>query len=129
MQENKDQKNSEYRHFTQCNLSYRFLSKIDVAYNLYLVSDTENPKIKLDDFTITNTKKEKLVDIIFDDKLKFQYQIENLCKKVSSKLSALSRDPPFVNLPQKKLLNAFFQSQFSCCPLVWMCHRGTLNNK
>ena len=36
-------------------------------------------------------KKEKLLDIIFDDKLKFQYHIENLRKKVSLILGALPR--------------------------------------
>ena len=84
----------------------------------------------LDDFTITNSKKEKLFGIIFDDKLKFQYHIEHLCKKAKLKLSALSRVAPFVNLPQKNILyNAFFQPQFSYCPLVWMCYSRTLNNK
>ena len=33
------------------------------------VSGSENAKIKLDDFTITNSKKEKLFGIIFNDKL------------------------------------------------------------
>ena len=47
-------------------------------------------------------KKEKLLGIIFDEKLKLQYHIENLCKKASLKLSALSRVAPFVDLPQKK---------------------------
>ena len=44
-----------------------------------IVSGTENAKIKRDDFTITNSEKEKLLGIIFDDKLNFQYRIENLC--------------------------------------------------
>ena len=84
-----------------------------------IVSVNENACIKLDDFTITNSEKEKLRAITFDDKLKFQYQIENLCKKASLKLSALSRVAPFVDLPQKKILfNAFFQSEFSYCPLI-----------
>ena len=60
--------------------------------------------------------------IIFDDKLTFQYHIENLYKKTSLKLIALSGVVPFVDLPKKKILfNAIFQSQFSYCPLVWMC--------
>ena len=91
-----------------------------------IVSGTEIATIKLDDFTITNSKKEKLLSIIFDDKLKFQYHIENLYKKAS----ALSRVAPVVDLPQKKILfNAFFQSQFSYCPLVWTCHSRVINNK
>ena len=73
-----------------------------------IVSGTENAKIKLDDFTITNSKTEKLRGIIFDDKLKFQYHIENFCRKTSSKLSALSRVTPFVNPPQKIYSMTFF---------------------
>ena len=26
-------------------------------------------------------------------------------------------------------MNSFFKSQFSCCPLVWMSHSRTINNK
>ena len=48
-------------------------------------SGTENAKIKLDDFTITNSKKEKLLEIIFGDKLKFQYHVKDLRKKTSLK--------------------------------------------
>ena len=62
-------------------------------------------KVKwMDGFTITNSKKEKLLGIIFDDKLKFQYHIGNLRKKASLKISALSRVSPFVDLPQKKFI-------------------------
>ena len=74
-----------------------------------IVSGTEDIKIKLDDFTIANSEKEKLLSIIFDDRLKFQYLIENLCKKVSLKLSALSRVAPFVDLAQRK----FYSTSFS----------------
>ena len=93
-----------------------------------IVSRTENAKIKLDNFTITNSKDEKLLGIIFDDKLKFQYHIENMCKKSSLKLSGLSR-VALICHKKKKISNAFFQLQFSYCTLVWMCHSRTLNNK
>ena len=49
-------------------------------------------------------QQEKLLAIISDDGLKFQYHIENLCEKVSFKLSVLSRLAPFVDLPQKNIL-------------------------
>ena len=81
-----------------------------------LVSGNENAKIKLDDVTITNSRKKKLFGIIFDGKLKF-YHTENLYKKASLKLSV--QVVLFVDLPQKKVLfNAFFQSQFRYCSLV-----------
>ena len=35
-----------------------------------------------------------------------------------------------MNLSKKNvLMNSFFKSQFSYCPLVWMCHSRTINNK
>ena len=68
--------------------------------------------------------------IIYDNKLKFKYHIENLCKNVNLKLIAYLRVALFVNQSQKLILvNVFFQSQFSFCPLVRMCHSRTLNNK
>ena len=75
---------------------------LDKCYSI--VSGTENVKTKLDDFTITNSKKENLLGIIFDDTLYFQYHNEILCKKVDSKISALSRITPFFNPPEKKNL-------------------------
>ena len=32
-------------------------------------------------------------------------------------------------LKRKLLMNAFFKSQFSYCPLLWMCHSLSMNNK
>ena len=47
---------------------------------------------------------------------------EVLSKKASRKISALARVTPFMGLSKRKLLmNAFFTSQFSYCPLIWMC--------
>ena len=35
-----------------------------------------------------------------------------------------------MNLSKKNvLMNSFSKSQFSYCPLVWMCHSRTINNK
>ena len=35
-----------------------------------------------------------------------------------------------MNIAKRKLLmNSFFVSQFNCCPLIWMCHGRTINNK
>ena len=30
---------------------------------------------------------------------------------------------------RKLLMNSFFTSQFNYCPLTWMCHSRTMNNK
>ena len=35
-----------------------------------------------------------------------------------------------MNLSKRKILmNAFFNSQFSYCPLIWMCHSRIINKK
>ena len=51
-------------------------------------------------------------------------------KKANSKLHALARVSNFMNTDKLRLLmKAFIESQFSYCPLVWMFHSHTLNNK
>ena len=63
--------------------------------------------------------------------LKFENYLDDASKKASnSKINALSRFIPFMNLSKKKKLrNSFVKSQFSYCPLVWMCHSCTINHK
>ena len=40
------------------------------------------------------------------------------------------RVTPYMTVSKRRILmNAFFRSQFSYCPLVWMCHSRTLNNE
>ena len=47
----------------------------------------------------------------------------------AKKIQALTRIFPYILQTQKQLLmNAYFMSQFSYCPLVWMNHSRTLNN-
>ena len=43
------------------------------------------------DQVIWESKQEKLLGVIVDKKLKFDKHIENLCKKASAKVTALSR--------------------------------------
>ena len=51
-------------------------------------------------------------------------------KKAGLKLNALSRIQPYMEFNEKRLLvNAFFMSQFNYCPLIWVCHNRTKNNK
>ena len=63
--------------------------------------------------------------------LKFENYLDDVSKKASNnKINALSRFIPFMNLSKKKkLMNSFVKSQFSYCPLVWMCHSCTINHK
>ena len=95
-----------------------------------LVSTNNTVKIKIGNFDITNSKSEKLLGVKFDHKLSFDDHISELCKKASRKIHALSRVASYMNISKRRILmNAFFKSQFSYCPLVWMCHSRANNGK
>ena len=88
-----------------------------------LVSTNKPVGIKIGDYTIDNSECKKLLGVKTDINLNFNDHISDLCKKASRKISALARVTPFMGLSKRKLLmNAFFTSQFSYCPLIWMCH-------
>ena len=62
--------------------------------------------------------------------MNFNEHVTNLCDKASKKIQALERIFPYIPQTQKRLLmNAYFMSQFGYCPLVWMNHSRTLNNR
>ena len=95
-----------------------------------ILSGTENRGINVRNVAIQTSQNEKLLGVFFDEKATFGYHIENIYKKASRKLQALARVAPYMDLSKRKyLMNAFFNSQFSYCPLVWMCHSRALNNK
>ena len=95
-----------------------------------LVSTYNTVKIKIENFDITNSKSEKLLEVKFDNKLFFDDHISELCKKASRKIHALSRVASYMNISKRRILmNAFFKSQFSYCPFVWMCHSHANNGK
>ena len=80
-------------------------------------------------FDITKSKSEKLL-IKFDNKLSFDDHISELHKKASRKIHTLSRVASYMNISKRRILmNAFFKSQFSYCPLVWMYHSLAKNGK
>ena len=95
-----------------------------------LVSTNKAVNIKIDNFDITNSNCEKLLGVKFDHKLTFDDHVSELCKKATKKIHALARATPYMDLSKKRILmNAFFKSQFSYCPLVWMCHSRANNSK
>ena len=97
----------------------------------YAMLTTDNKlKINVKGIPISNEKIVKLLGVTVDNKLSFESHLNLVCKKVSQKLHALARVSKFIS--KKKLrviMKAFIMSQFSYCPLVWMCHSRTLNNK
>ena len=94
------------------------------------LSGKVNRGINVGNVVIKNSQNEKLLRVFFNEKATFGYHIENMCIKASRKLQAFTRVAPYIDLSKRNLLmNAFFSSQFSYFPLVWMCHSRALNNK
>ena len=65
-----------------------------------------------------------------DRNLNFNEQVSSLCRKAGNKLSVLARLSNLMNFKQRRiLLKTFIESQFRCCPLIWMFHIRSVNNK
>ena len=96
----------------------------------FVISNNKKGSMKTVNIELENTSSEKLLGILFDSKLTFKEHLEGIIKKARRKVNVLSRITPCMNLTKRKLLmNSFFTSQFNYCPLVWMCHNRTINNK
>ena len=76
-----------------------------------LVSSDESCTAKIEDFSIKNSTKEKLLGVKIDSNLSFE----------SQKLHALERISDYMDLnKRRKLMKAFITSQFRYYPLIWM---------
>ena len=95
-----------------------------------LVNKQDEVVINLGEMEIKNSEYEKLLGIKVDTKLNFNEHLNDIISKASRKVNALSRVVPYMSLSKKKILmNSFFNSQFSYCPLIWMFHSRIMNNK
>ena len=76
-----------------------------------------------------NSKEQKIIGVITDNKLHFKSHISELCKKASQNIEALSRLLSYLHSSEKKLIfNSIIKSQFSYCPLKSMFCSRTSNN-
>ena len=95
-----------------------------------LLSTQEEANIQIANTTIRNSKSQKLLGAVLDNKLKFDIRVGNMFQKANRKLNTLARLTNCMELPKRcLLLNAFFKAQFNYCPVVWMFHSRSLNNK
>ena len=79
---------------------------------------------------IENSKYEKLLGVNIDSKLSFEKHLNIICGKARTKINALGRVAPFMNIEKRRtIMNAFFNSQFSYCPLILMFHSRLINNE
>ena len=104
--------------------------KINSGKSHKLFSGNGNVSGNTDNHSIISENKNELLGIISDSKFSFEVAINNLCKKGSRKLNALSRIAPYMCLEKRKtVMKAYIAPQFGYCPLVWMFHSRSLNNK
>ena len=98
--------------------------------HLLITNHEKDVTTTIDGETIIGSKSVKLLGIKIDNRLDFNEHVSNLCKKANLKLHALARISHFMNKDKLRIvMKAFIESQFGYCPLVWMFHSRTLNNK
>ena len=95
----------------------------------HVMLTTDNKlKINVKGRPISNEKIVKLLGVTVDNTFSFGSYLNLVCKKVSRKLHALDIVPKFISKKELRVIvKAFIMSQFSYCPLVWMCYGRTLN--
>ena len=93
-------------------------------------STPEHLWVKVGNNKIWESKQEKLLGITIDKNLNFNEHLSIICKKASTKVTALARLVTILPFERKRLLmKAFIESQFSYCPLIWMFCSRKMNDK
>ena len=98
--------------------------------HLLITNNEENVSITIDGQRIKGSKSLKLLGVKIDNMLYLDEHVSDICNKVSKKIHALTRISNLMDKDKLKLImNAFIESQFSYCPLIWMFHSRTMNNR
>ena len=129
---NPDEVVSELKNITE--KLFTWFSQNEMKANLgkchMLLSSTDSLNFQISETVIHNSQSKKLLGVTFDNKLKCEKHINTICQKANRKLNALARITPYMELTKRRILmNAFFDSQFDYCLLIWMFHSRNLNNK
>ena len=76
-----------------------------------LVSSSDAVNLRGSEYDIKNSECEKLLGVKFDNKLTFEKDITDICRKASRKIYALARIAPYMDLSKRcMVMNAFFNS-------------------
>ena len=95
-----------------------------------IVCNQDNVSVSLGNETIKESNSVELLGVNIDKNLNSNEHVTSLCKKANQKLHAMVRVAKYLNEGKLKIvMKTFIQSQFNYCPLVWMFHNRTLNNK
>ena len=96
--------------------------------HLLLSNRNRNLSANIGGNQISNENNVKLLGITFDNSLSFDNHVSSLC--TNQKLHALSRVYFYMSFKQRRIImEAFIQSQFGCCPLIWMFHSRRMNDR
>ena len=95
-----------------------------------IVANTDNISVQLGCEEIKSSDSVKLLGVHIDKQLNFNDHVVKICKKGNQKLHALARVSRYLSKDKLRILmKTFVESQFNYCPLVWMFHNRTINNK
>ena len=94
------------------------------------ISPYRTKSIQIQSSCIKASSSEELLGIKINSNLTFHDHTISLSSKANKKLSALSRVSTYMGINKRRILiKSYIFSQFNYCPLVWMCHSRSLNNK
>ena len=95
-----------------------------------LLTSKGEASIKIDNTDIKSSSSKKLLGVLIDNKLTFNKYGTKLCKKASNELHGLTQSSKYMTKDKlRAIMNVFFSSQFAYCPLLWMSHNQTPNNR
>ena len=80
--------------------------------------------------SVKSSTKETQLGVLIGPELRFDEHLSLICTNVSRKINALGRIANFMSYEKRRLIiNAFIESRFSYCFLIWMFRSRTLSNK
>ena len=105
-------------------------SILNVEKSNLIVATKENLELEVSCCSIRIEDSVKLLGIYINNKLNFDYHVNQLCKKASKKLHALARIAKYMDInKQRMLMKVFVSSEFSYCPLTWMFHSRKMQHR
>ena len=93
----------------------------------FIINNIDN---RIGNAEITGSKSVKLLGVTIDYKLNFNDHVTNICKKQAKSFMHFARIAKYLDSNKLRIImKSFIDSQFNYCPLTWMFHSRTLNNR
>ena len=118
------------RHFqVDCNMAMKWFNENGMKANaekfqlMFLNRNMSYSEQSLEfhDCVIRATSRINILGIEFDDKIKFESHIDEICNQTSKQVNALKRMKHHLDKQCKKVVyNSYIRSNFNYCPTVWM---------